>query len=327
MILKTKDKKLLIKEMLVNSYKQYVLLNFMKFFKLISWIIIGYATFLIPIICLIIFFILISNNSEALNQVPDYLIYIISAITLFIPGMFYVTFKDDLIKRLSDLKSIYYQYGQNAYNIVTKNQPFVLYARNFGVERNLGNDGLTNKFDHFFKGRSFMQEEMDKQTNFSFLPWEVVRLFETSNYSIIGLGHENIERSIESVQLVFCKDIYWETVFFELAKKADFIIVNSIEKDGDHYLNIREGFLKEFYLILQNEELLNKTLVLHNDFEKGDSRYHSLNEMIKHSRWSSEFTLYNKNTHDFSMPEGELPKDFIKSVHHKSNDKTLSYKF
>lgn len=37
-------------------------------------------------------------------------------------------------------------------------------------------------------------------------PSELSHLFNINNYPIIGLGHKNLERSIDTIQLVFCKD-------------------------------------------------------------------------------------------------------------------------
>jgi hypothetical protein len=113
---------------------------------------------------------------------------------------------------------------------------------------------------------------------------------------------------------LFCKNDSWEEVFTELADRAHLIMLNSLEQHRDYWLKSSEGLEKEIDIILKNNQLLSKTLVLHNAFEEEITENNGLKKIILSAKWASPFEMHTIEG-EFVGPIGSLPKEFIEKIY------------
>ena len=296
-----------LKKNLVQSFRAFRKLYAGELSKINLKLALGYASFLLPVLAIGVFFYL-HRDADSIPASSQYVFFPVLFISLFFPGLFYLLFKDELLKRKRAIFNIYHQYGEGALETVLSGAPFVLYARGFGQERDLGNKRLSNSWDEKFSLSSNLEEEMDKRTNFSFFPQSLSSLLDENGFSIVALGHSGLKRGLASVRLLFCRDAVWEETFQELARRASLIVLNTLERNGDYWLKPGQGVEWEMELLLNDNTLAGKTFVLYNEFERPPASGSRLSRIIGTARWASPFTLHDPGTQQYRRPEGEIPE-------------------
>ncbi len=302
-----------LEEHLIDSSAAYRKLYRGRLQKLKIQLFLGYISYALPVVAVIVFF-RVHWDTPTIPEKNFYLFVGILFILLLIPGMFYFVFQDEWLRRKTALANIYAQYGEGALDVVLENRRFVLYARGFEEERNLGNQASGHPLDSKVGVSSWLEEEMDKRTRFSYFPRSLEALLRQKGYPVVGLGHPRLKREMGPVQLLFCEDDVWEQVFEELAERADVIILNTLEKHGDYWRKPGKGLEREMGLILSAPSLLDKTFVLHNNFEKEPAPDSRLHRIIKDARWAAAFDLHDPATQEYMRPAGDMPEGFEQAL-------------
>ncbi len=301
-----------LKNNIVESEKAFTKLygNKLNILKVLFYL--GHITYIFPFLAL---YFLLSNLDDT-NLILDYLLLPLS---LLVSGMFFIVYRDVILSKIEQIKKIYVDFSKNVLQIVLEREPFILYARGFQEERDLGNRNGSwseNLFDKYYwlGVNNAVAAEMDKLYSFSYIPHELEDIIHETNYELIGLGHIGLEREIKPIKLLFCKNSIWKNVFNELADRANLILVNTLERDGSHNLKLGEGLEQEIDIILKKNELLSKTLIIYNDKKSNETLEDKrLNKIIQASKWSSAYKMHD-NEGEFTGPIGFLPKEFIRII-------------